>query len=190
FAVRVGKEPLRLLKKCDALAFKAYLHWYQSQHPRAKRLNTFESVWKGIRQLYYDVHGVAVEDSVGKDVAKFLNGYFCDNHRLVRGSLPKHTVGYDGTLGALYYHWFFDTETFPTERDRVQLAFFILLLAYTGSRPGAIGESDTKGIRLSNEALKYKDINLTLVRPKDGAPALLVMKVRIVLDKGRRHRGE
>ena len=113
-----------------------------------------------------------------------------DQHTLIRGSLPKYTVGYDGILGTLYYHWIFDTELFPTERDRVQLAFFILLLAYTGSRPGAIVESDIKGIRKTNEALKYRDINLTLVRPRDGAPALLVMTVRIVLDKRRRRRGE
>lgn len=43
-----------LLKLCHAGAFKGYLIWYHNQHPRAKRLNTFESVWKGIRQLYYD----------------------------------------------------------------------------------------------------------------------------------------
>ncbi|KAL9050325.1 MAG: hypothetical protein Q9206_005133 [Seirophora lacunosa] len=179
-----------VLKRCDASFFKGYLIWYHNQFSRAKRLNTFESVWKGIRQLYYDTHGVAVRDSVGKEVAKFLNSPFCTDHDLIRGSLPKHTVGYNGILGALYYHWIFDTETFPTERDRVQLAFFILLLAYTGSRPGAIVESDIKGIRRTNEALKYKDIKLTLVRPRDGAAPLLVIKVRIILDKGRRHRGE
>lgn len=44
-------------------------------------------------------------------------------------------------------------------------------------------QSDIKGIRRTNEALKYRDINLTLVRPRDGAAPLLVMKVRIVLDK-------
>ncbi|KAI4097220.1 MAG: hypothetical protein LQ348_005594 [Seirophora lacunosa] len=146
-----------VLKRCDASFFKGYLIWYHNQFSRAKRLNTFESVWKGIRQLYYDTHGVAVRDSVGKEVAKFLNSPFCTDHDLIRGSLPKHTVGYNGILGALYYHWIFDTETFPTERDRVQLAFFILLLAYTGSRPGAIVESDIKGIRRTNEAL-----NLTM----------------------------
>ncbi|KAL8724132.1 MAG: hypothetical protein Q9166_008119 [cf. Caloplaca sp. 2 TL-2023] len=184
------KPALSCLKKCNASAFKGYLIWYHKQHPRARRLNTFESVWKGIRQVYYDTYGVVVGDSVGKEVAKFLNGPFCDEQGLIRGSLPKHTVGYNGILGALYYHWIFDTETFPTERDRIHLAFFILLLAYTGSRPGAIVESDIRGIRGTNEALKYKDINLTLVRPSDGSAPLLVMKVRIVPDKGRRHRGE
>lgn len=139
-----------VLKRCDAGLFKGYLIWYHSQHPRAKRLNTFESVWKGIRQFYYDTHGVAVRDSVGKEVAKvsftprlykvfidrhlwqFPNGPFCTDYDLIRGSLPKHTVSYNRILSALCYYWIFDTETFPTERDRVQLAFFILLLAYTG----------------------------------------------------------
>ena len=59
-----------LLKLYHAGAFKGYLMWYHREHPRAKRLNTFESIWKGIRQLYYDTHRVAVRDSVGKEVAK------------------------------------------------------------------------------------------------------------------------
>ncbi|KAL8673854.1 MAG: hypothetical protein Q9168_001719 [Polycauliona sp. 1 TL-2023] len=185
------RQPVDLLENCDAKFFKGYLMWYQTQYTEtAKRLSTFETMWKGIRQLYYDTYGRKVDDTVGKDVAKFLNGPFCDERGLIRGNRPKYTVGYNGILGALYYHWIYDTETFPTGRDRVQLAFYILLLAYTGSRPGAIVESAVSGIRGTNEALKYKDINLTLVRPNDGGAPLLVMKVRIVLDKGKRHRGE
>ena len=53
--------------------------------------------------------------------------------------------------------------------------------------PGVVVESDIRGIRRTNKALKHKDINLTLVRPRDGAAPLLVIKVRIVLGKGRRH---
>ncbi|KAL8903798.1 MAG: hypothetical protein Q9207_003690 [Kuettlingeria erythrocarpa] len=172
-----------------AATFKAFLIWYRQNHPQAVRLNTFESLWKGIRQLYYDNSTVPVNDSISKEVSTWLNGPFCTKYGLARGSLPKYTVGYNGILGALCYHWISDTEKFPLERDRVQLALFILLLAYTGARPGAIVESDVAGIRQSNEALKYRDIQLKLVRPSGAAP-LLIMKVRITLDKGRRHRGE
>ena len=61
---------MQLLKKCNANAFKGYLLWYHMQHPRAKRLNTFESMWKGIRQLYYDRYGNIEKDSVDKEVPK------------------------------------------------------------------------------------------------------------------------
>ena len=51
-------------------------------------------------------------------------------------------------------------------------------------------ESDSLGLRNTNEALKYKDIELKLIRPGDGAAPVLVMTVRIELDKGRRGKGE
>ncbi|KAL9578821.1 MAG: hypothetical protein Q9203_006953, partial [Teloschistes exilis] len=120
----------------------------------------------------------------------WLRGSFCKERHLIRGNRPKQTLGYDAVVGALYYHWIFDTERFPTDRDRLQLALYVLFLAYTGARPGAILESNCKGIRGTNEALKYKDIQLKLVRPAGGAAPLLAMKLRIVLDKGRRNRGE
>lgn len=63
YASFVRKPPTSLLQKSSTEAFKLYLLWYHRQHPHAKRLNTFESVWQGIRQLYFDVHGVAVKDS-------------------------------------------------------------------------------------------------------------------------------
>ena len=45
-----------------------YFVWYRKGHPRAKRLNTYESLWKGLRQLYYDQTQRAIDDSVGKPV--------------------------------------------------------------------------------------------------------------------------
>lgn len=74
------------------------------------------------------------------------------------------------------------------ERNYIQLVFFILFLAYTGSKPKAIVESETKNIRNTNEALKYKDIKFTLVRPDNETVFLLVIKVQIVFDKRRKYR--
>ncbi len=60
------KDPVKLLKKCDAAAIQGYLIWYHKHHPRARRLNTFESHWKGLRQLYYDTTWKVVDEHVGK----------------------------------------------------------------------------------------------------------------------------
>ncbi|KAL8641816.1 MAG: hypothetical protein Q9228_001434 [Teloschistes exilis] len=130
-----------------------------------------------------------MKPAIANKVSTWLFGSFCEDKDLKRGNLPKHTVGYDGVLGALCYHWTLDEDQFFFERDRIQLALFILLLAYTGQRPGAIVESDAKGNRNTNEALKYKDIKLKLVRGKGGEAPLLVMTVDICLDKGKRGRG-
>ena len=98
-----------------------------------------------------------------------------------------YTVGHNTLLGMLHYHWNFDTEVFVFERERIQLATVLLFLAYTGARPGAIVESNTEGIRNSNEALLYRDVKLRLLQPPNHVP-LLVLEVTIRLDKGKRKR--
>lgn len=44
----------------------------------------------------------------------------------------------DDVFLVLHHHWALDTSTFPDERQRLQLAFLILLCAYTATRPGAL----------------------------------------------------
>jgi len=120
---------------------------------------------------------------------QYLHGDFCSERNLIRGMREKSVIGHNALLGALYYHWKFDTEVFDLERDRVQLAAVLLFLAYTGARPGAIVESSSQGIRGTNAALCYKDMTLKLLQPEDG-PSLLVLEVTVLLDKGKRNRGE
>ncbi len=64
----VRKDHLKLLKSCSVMPFKGYLIWYHKTHPRAQRLNTYETVWKTLRQLYYDVSYTVVADDVGKEI--------------------------------------------------------------------------------------------------------------------------
>lgn len=62
------KDHVKLLKSCSVMSFKGYLIWYHKTHPRAQRLNTYESVWKTLRQLYYDMCHKVVVDDVGKEI--------------------------------------------------------------------------------------------------------------------------
>lgn len=66
YCALVRMDAVKLLKKCDAAAFQGYLIWYHKTHPRARRLNTYESHWKGLRQLYYDTTWKVVDEHVGK----------------------------------------------------------------------------------------------------------------------------
>lgn len=193
-----------MLRACSTLSFKGYLIWYHKGHPRAQRLNTYETVWKTLRQLYYDVCHKPVANDVGKeitnvsdfesclpsspsDLTQYLHGQFCNERGLIRGMKQKHVVGHNGVHGALYYHWKFDTEVFTLEVERVQLAMGILFLAFTGCRPGALFESGCKGIAGTNETMLYRDVKLRLLRPQN-EPPLLVLEVTVLLDKGKRKR--
>ena len=51
-------------------------------------------------------------------------------------------------------HWVSDTNTFPQERQRIQLATILLVAAFTGSRPGAI------------LGITYRDLDLFVQRDK------------------------
>ena len=66
YCAHVRKDPMKLLKKCDAAAFQGYLIWHYKTHSRARRLNTYESHWKALRQLYYDKTWKVVDERVGK----------------------------------------------------------------------------------------------------------------------------
>jgi hypothetical protein len=86
-------------------------------------------------------------------------------------------------LLVLQYHWAFDREAFPHERQRVQLSLLLLMAAYTATRPGALVESGCA--RGSNRAICYKDINLLILsNPNPGERDLLVMEVTLVYRKG------
>ena len=76
----VRKDHLKLLKSYSVMSFKGYLIWYHKTHPHAQRLNTYESVWKLLRQLYYDICHKVVASDVGEEVT---------NVRLYGGSISR-----------------------------------------------------------------------------------------------------
>ena len=57
--------------------------------------------------------------------------------------------------------WKEDSHKFRRGLDRIKLHFYILLLAYTAARPGAIIESSAYA--RTNEALTYRVINFPIV---------------------------
>ncbi len=86
-------------------------------------------------------------------------------------------------LLVLQYHWAFDTETFPHERQRVQLSLLLLMAAYTATRPGALVESGCA--RGSNRAICYKDIDLLILSiPNPGERDVLIMEATLIHRKG------
>ena len=107
----------------------------------------------------------------------------------------------------LHHHWALDTSAFPDERQRLQLAFIILLCAYTASRPGALvyvkrnnkvltkcalGSDDDVGDRIDLEpneiieTLCYKHITLVLLPNPDGERDILAMEVDLQFTRATR----
>lgn len=113
----------------------------------------------------------------------------------------------DDVFLILHHHWVRDSSVFPDERQRLQLAFLLLLSAYTATRPGALVYSATDKkkqrehyIGWENDAsdggeemdctaeqvntICYEDVTLLLL-PNPGANRdILVMEVTLKYTKG------
>jgi hypothetical protein len=50
----------------------------------------------------------------------------------------KPVMNIDDVFLVLHHHWVMDTATFLNRRQRLQVAFLVLMIAYTASRPGAL----------------------------------------------------
>lgn len=102
------------------MSFNSYLILYYKTHPRARRLNKYESVWETLRQLYYDICHKVVADGVGKkipnvrlfmelshqaglaDCIQYLHEQFCSKRGLLKCMRNKHIVGHNGLHCAIY----------------------------------------------------------------------------------------
>ena len=69
-------------------------------------------------------------------------------------------------------HWVTDSNTYPEERQRVQVATLLLLAAYTGSRPDAL------------LAITYRDLELFVLRNKKTGEVKLTMTIEFKKTKG------
>ena len=61
-----------------------------------------------------------------------------ENNGLDTSTKEKPVMNVDDIFRVLHHHWARDTSTFPDGRQSLQLAFLILICAYTASRPGAL----------------------------------------------------
>lgn len=71
-------------------------------------------------------------------------------------------------------HWVTDTNTFPHERQRVQLATILLTAAFTGSRPGAL------------LVITYRDLDLFVQRDTTTGDVTLTLQLKLTRTKSRK----
>ena len=95
----------------------------------------------------------------------------------------KPLFGADDLRALLEYLWCRDSYIYRDERYRVQLAFLMQILVYSGCRPGAVTESNCH--RGSNEVPLYKDFELSLVKNTKGTVVMLLTMTMRYMKGGR-----
>jgi hypothetical protein len=117
-----------------------------------------------------------------------VQGELAERYELSGLKQFRGTMDNDDVFAVLYHHWALCTDYYPNERQRLQHALLILLCAGTSSRPGTVVEGS--GYRGTNDALKYRDIKVHLVRDPDNPERKFVLAlVTLRLFKGKRNTG-
>jgi hypothetical protein len=71
----------------------------------------------------------------------------------------KMVMNVDDVYITLHHHWVLEVSIFPDGRQRLQLAFLVLVSAYTASRPGALVYVE-RNIKVQNRAYLTPDNSL------------------------------
>lgn len=96
---------------------------------------------------------------------QFTNGPLAKEHGLEITETDKPVLEAEDLVEVLRCHWATDTNIFPNERQRVQLAALLLLTAVTGFRPGAL------------LAVRYQDIDLFVLQILKSRKTKLLMQL-------------
>ena len=106
-------------------------------------------------------------------IDQFINGPLAKEHGLEVTDTDKPILEAEDLLEVLRCHWALDTNIFPKERQRVQLATLLLFAAFTGSRPGAL------------LAVTYRDVDLFVFQDLKTGKTKLMMQLRLKKTKSR-----
>lgn len=107
---------------------------------------------------------------------QFINDSLIEEHRLDDSETDKPLLNAVDFVELLRCHWVSDTNTFPHERQRVQLATVLLIAVFIGSRPGAF------------LGITYRDLDLFVQRDKITGEVALILQLKLTRIKSRKKR--
>ena len=107
---------------------------------------------------------------------QFINDLLAEEYRLDDSETDKPLLDTVDFVELLRCHWVSDINTFPHERQRVQLATILLIAAFTRSRPGAL------------LGITYRDLDLFIQRDKIIGEVALTLQLKLTRTKSRKKR--
>ncbi|CAG7991807.1 unnamed protein product [Penicillium salamii] len=219
----------RWIKHCDFLGKKEYLKSLHAarkedvmiflewilRNSKIKKFSSLHENWRLWCQLYCKAMGRSLHAKSYQDINDYINKDLVERFNLNRSVEEKPIMNIDNLYIVLHYHWTKDTTLYPNSRQIIQLAFVLLVSAYTTSRLralvyiekneqtnvqhffGSVNEIDatkTEKINkwdLRNEDLKtlcYGQISLILLLNPSSIRDYLIMEVDLKHTKGHNKR--
>ncbi|KAL9083196.1 MAG: hypothetical protein Q9159_005918 [Coniocarpon cinnabarinum] len=177
-------DACRMFQDARLEDFRRYFQYRLSTGNFAKQSGVWTE-WKNMLCLFQDETGQQVDLQIRIEMHGLLHKQFPDEYGLDLTAREKPVMSVEDLLVTLHHLWAFDRSTFPVERQRVQLALLLLVIAYTSSRPGALVEAACAAG--TNECLTYNDVRLLIIpNPEEPARNVVVMEVTLLFTKGNR----
>jgi hypothetical protein len=105
-------------------------------HRRCVRHSLHAKIAGRYQRRRYPVTIFVDEDSA--NIGQYIDVDLTRSYNLDLSTKEKPVMNVDDVFLVLHHHWVMDTATFPNGRQRLQVAFLVLMIAYTASRPGAL----------------------------------------------------
>ncbi|KAI9709018.1 MAG: hypothetical protein M1828_002552 [Chrysothrix sp. TS-e1954] len=143
FCEHLQEDPFTLIRTGSPQDFMTFFKWILDNYLGVKKQSSLHEYFRQFKMLY-DRHNMQwMPYETVLSINSYL-GLLYERYGLDRSVPMKPVMSVDDLALVLQHHWILDDSTFDDERQRVQLAFLLLLAAYTGQRPCSILETTRK----------------------------------------------
>ncbi|PYI25427.1 hypothetical protein BP00DRAFT_490913 [Aspergillus indologenus CBS 114.80] len=183
----VPPNPDYWLKNITLRVIEGFLRWYLDVH-NVKYQSGFLVFPRYWRMYWCEEMDSLFPHKLRRKMTILVSTTLSDEYELDRGAKTQPPFNIDDLLFTAHHLIGVTDLWFPTARCRSQLNTLRKIMASTSARPGTLVESS--GYLKSGDALKWKDIELYMVKhPDDPSCQVLLIRVKHRLNKGKRNKG-
>ena len=186
-------DAVKTLKDAVFGRFTNFFHWFCNKFT-VKKVSSIETYWRTLSQLYNKLKGRRMDPLLLNQMAEvgrrnnaashvlrlcfvqYIHHDLADEHDLDESETDKPLLDVEDLWEVLQCHWVTDTNTFPSERLRVELATILLFAAYTSSRPRAL------------LGITFGDLDCFVQRDSKTGATQLMLQVKLTKTKSRKKR--
>ncbi|KAL2847243.1 hypothetical protein BJY01DRAFT_212753 [Aspergillus pseudoustus] len=133
----LGENRLTYLVEAKKEDVMIFLKWLLD-NSNIKKFSSLHENWRLWCQLYRKAIGRSLHVKCYEAINDYMRGTLVPQYKLDLTTEEKPVMNVDDLYIVLKYHWVQSTTPYPDGRQIIQLAFLMLVSAYTASRPGAL----------------------------------------------------
>ncbi|KAI5814744.1 hypothetical protein BZA77DRAFT_389010 [Pyronema omphalodes] len=181
----IKKNPDKALSEIGLTDIRQYLFFRAQNGERPLKLSTVKGYYSTLRYEYRRM--TDKEMPRYRDINKSLEEHLMPIFGIKKLPRTDEMYSVKDLYLLLQYHWRDNRQSQCHGRYFVQTAFLIQLIASTSFGPNMLDKQVWERDSSSRRVLKYKDLNLSLVRDNSGTGTILVLEVQQMYLVGDEH---